>query len=85
MVTYWENQILFAFMCFWQDLDLRLKWPNDIYFGDKMKLGGVLITSTIMSNMVYTIIGEQYSLKRIGPLKTCFVEWVELEDIKMKT
>ena len=45
--------------CFQQELDLCLKWPNDIYFGDKMKLGGVLVTSTIMDKMVHATVGEQ--------------------------
>ena len=27
----------------YEQLDLRLKWPNDIYFGNKKKLGGVLV------------------------------------------
>ena len=37
--------------------NLSIKWPNDIYFGDK-KLGGILIENAIMGNkMKHTIIG----------------------------
>ena len=27
-----------------QDVPLCIKWPNDIYYRDKVKLGGVLVT-----------------------------------------
>ncbi|XP_068186882.1 biotin--protein ligase isoform X2 [Antennarius striatus] len=32
----------------YQDIDLRVKWPNDIYYSNLMKLGGVLVTSTVI-------------------------------------
>lgn len=41
----------------YQDVELRLKWPNDIYYRDQMKLGGVLVTSTIMGGNVHATIG----------------------------
>ncbi|XP_076445660.1 uncharacterized protein LOC143283340 [Babylonia areolata] len=41
----------------YQDLDLRLKWPNDIYFGNKTKLGGVLVNSTMMGNTMHATVG----------------------------
>nr|KAG5704984.1 hypothetical protein BaRGS_022826 [Batillaria attramentaria] len=41
----------------YQDLELRLKWPNDIYYRDQMKLGGVLVTSTIMGDRVHATVG----------------------------
>ena len=28
-------------------LELNLKWPNDIYYGPKIKMGGVVILSSI--------------------------------------
>jgi len=43
-----------------QELDLRIKWPNDIYYGSKekaKKIGGVLITSHAMGNIVTAAIG----------------------------
>ena len=30
----------------YEELDLRLKWPNDIYYGADTKLGGVLVSSS---------------------------------------
>ncbi|KAA0704444.1 Biotin--protein ligase [Triplophysa tibetana] len=32
----------------YQDVDLRLKWPNDIYYSNLMKLGGVLRACPVM-------------------------------------
>ena len=40
-----------------QEVDLRLKWPNDIYYGRQMKLGGIIVKSTIMDGMVHATIG----------------------------
>jgi len=36
---------------------LRIKWPNDIYYGDK-KLSGILVENTLIGNRVaYSIVG----------------------------
>ena len=40
-----------------QNVDLRLKWPNDIYFGNTMKLGGVIVKSSIMADVIHANIG----------------------------
>jgi len=38
------------------ELDVRLKWPNDIYYGNKTKLGGVIVESSILrSNMILNV------------------------------
>ncbi len=42
-----------------QTIDVRLKWPNDIWFSNKMKLGGVLVQSTIMQQTMHANVGEQ--------------------------
>lgn len=42
----------------YQDIDLRVKWPNDIYYSDLMKLGGVLVTSTVIGSTFYLLIGR---------------------------
>lgn len=41
----------------YENLDLRLKWPNDIYYGNKTKLGGVLVNSTVMGKTMHATIG----------------------------
>ncbi|XP_078491605.1 biotin--protein ligase [Ciona intestinalis] len=40
-----------------QDVELRIKWPNDIYYGNHVKLGGVVVQSTMLNNMCYASIG----------------------------
>lgn len=42
---------------------VRLKWPNDIYIVEadgktKKKVGGILITTSFMDNMMHIVIGE---------------------------
>lgn len=41
-----------------QDINLRLKWPNDIYYGQEIKLGGVLVKSTIVDGIVHATVGK---------------------------
>lgn len=40
-----------------KDLDLRVKWPNDIYFGSAIKVGGVLVRTTIFRNTCVATVG----------------------------
>lgn len=35
-----------------------MKWPNDIYYSDLMKLGGVLVNSTLMGETFHILIGK---------------------------
>lgn len=51
----------------YQDIDLRLKWPNDLYFSDKMKLGGVIVKSTIMDGMLHANIGCGFNVSNKNP------------------
>ena len=41
-----------------QEIDLRVKWPNDIYYSNLMKLGGVLVTSTVIGSTFHLLIGN---------------------------
>ena len=38
-----------------------LKWPNDIYFGDKVKIGGVIVTSSATSGTLCAVIGKYFA------------------------
>ena len=40
-----------------QDINLRIKWPNDVYFGEGLKLGGVLVRSTILQDTLHINLG----------------------------
>ena len=51
----------------YQHLNLRLKWPNDIYFGKEMKIGGVLVTSTTLGGNIYATIGCGVNVDNSNP------------------
>jgi len=45
-----------------QSVDLRIKWPNDIYFGREMKLGGIIVKSSVMNDVIHVNIGAFLSV-----------------------
>ncbi|XP_069058637.1 biotin--protein ligase isoform X2 [Pleurodeles waltl] len=51
----------------YEDIDLRVKWPNDIYYGDLMKIGGVLVNSTLMGNTFHILIGCGFNVANGNP------------------
>ncbi|XP_015273427.1 PREDICTED: biotin--protein ligase [Gekko japonicus] len=51
----------------YQDIDLRVKWPNDIYYSDLMKLGGVLINSTLTGTTFHILIGCGFNVNNSNP------------------
>ncbi|OCT93778.1 biotin--protein ligase [Xenopus laevis] len=51
----------------YEDIDLRVKWPNDIYYGDMMKIGGVLVNSTLMGNTFHILIGCGFNVSNSNP------------------
>lgn len=51
----------------YQDIDLRLKWPNDIYYSNLIKLGGVLVTSTVMGPTFHLLIGCGFNVSNSNP------------------
>ncbi|KAH9508968.1 hypothetical protein Btru_048417 [Bulinus truncatus] len=51
----------------YENLNIRLKWPNDIYYGKEMKLGGVLVTSTILNSTIYATIGCGFNVSNSNP------------------
>lgn len=65
----------YFFHIFPQDIDLRLKWPNDIYYSDKMKLGGVVARSSFVNGACDAIIGEFCVSSDIYIKKVCIVQF----------
>ncbi|XP_052529763.1 biotin--protein ligase isoform X2 [Tympanuchus pallidicinctus] len=51
----------------YEDIDLRVKWPNDIYYSDLMKLGGVLVTSTLIETTFHVLIGFGFNVNNSNP------------------
>lgn len=50
-------------------LDLRVKWPNDIYIGRSVKIGGVLVKSTLFNNNMIATIGCGVNVSNEFPTK----------------
>ena len=53
----------------YENLDLRLKWPNDIYAGQQCKIGGVLIYTPTIGTTVQANIGVGVNLSNEEPTK----------------
>ncbi|XP_016326528.1 biotin--protein ligase [Sinocyclocheilus anshuiensis] len=51
----------------YEDVDLRLKWPNDIYYSNLMKLGGVLVNSTVTGRTFSLLIGCGFNVSNSNP------------------
>ncbi|KAG2456901.1 biotin--protein ligase isoform X1 [Polypterus senegalus] len=51
----------------YEDINLRVKWPNDIYYSDLMKLGGVLVSSTIIGSTFHALVGCGFNVSNSNP------------------
>ncbi|NWH22943.1 BPL1 ligase, partial [Grus americana] len=51
----------------YENIDLRVKWPNDIYYSDLMKLGGVLVNSTLIETTFHILIGFGFNVSNSNP------------------
>uniref|UniRef100_H3CT43 Holocarboxylase synthetase n=1 Tax=Tetraodon nigroviridis TaxID=99883 RepID=H3CT43_TETNG len=51
----------------YEDIDLRVKWPNDIYYSNVIKLGGILVTSTLMGSTFHLLIGCGFNVSNSNP------------------
>lgn len=52
-----------------ENLEIGIKWPNDVYFDKKTKLGGVLVKSSLMGNQIGLKIGIGFNLNNQHPTK----------------
>lgn len=59
----------------YQDLDLHLKWPNDIYAGRSAKLGGLIVNTTIDKTFAVCNVGLGVNLDNRIPT-TCINEMI---------
>ena len=41
-----------------KSLAFATKWPNDVYYDKKYKLGGILVNSSIMGSEIFVKIGN---------------------------
>ena len=50
-----------------EDIDIRIKWPNDIYYGSSVKLGGVIAKSSITRDDLTVVVGAGFNLNNAQP------------------
>lgn len=55
----------------YEEIELRLKWPNDIYVGNKIKIGGIIVNTQIVSDLNICNIGVGVNLSNEKP--TCCI------------
>ncbi|KAJ8709211.1 hypothetical protein PYW07_009037 [Mythimna separata] len=51
----------------YEHLDIRIKWPNDIYFGRDVKIGGTITTANCLGDEVYVNIGTGVNISNSVP------------------
>ncbi|XP_033635393.1 biotin--protein ligase-like [Asterias rubens] len=68
----------------YENLDLRVKWPNDIYYGDKMKLGGIIVNSSCLDKVFHAIIGCGFNVSNSDPT-ICINDLVRLHNKQTKS
>jgi hypothetical protein len=76
-MEFWTPVATNFFFCD-QDLNLRLKWPNDIYFGNQVKIGGVLVNSTVMGNKLHAVVGKEspwVHISHVARINLVFLFW----------
>ncbi|XP_041982887.1 biotin--protein ligase isoform X2 [Aricia agestis] len=54
----------------YEGLDIRIKWPNDIYYGRSAKIGGVMTTADVMEDKTRIYIGIGVNISNSVPT-TC--------------
>lgn len=60
----------------YEGLDIGIKWPNDLYAAKQIKLGGILTTSTIHSDVAIINIGCGINLSNSDPT-TCINDLIK--------
>ena len=70
-----------------EDLDLNIKWPNDIYVNKKIKIGGVIVNSTTFGSNFNIIIGLGVNISNEKPtscLNHVIEEFMHNNRVKLK-
>lgn len=73
----------FSFVCF-QKLDIRLKWPNDIYVNGNTKIGGLFVNTELNSGMAICNVGVGLNLNNSIPT-TCVNDLIKTFNLKNNT
>ena len=64
-----------------QEVDVRIKWPNDVY-GNRLKIGGILCQSAYRDQAFHVVIGTGINLSNRHPT-TCIDALIEEQHKKL--
>ncbi|XP_059610986.1 uncharacterized protein LOC132257934 [Phlebotomus argentipes] len=67
----------------YQDLDIRLKWPNDIYANGTVKIGGLITTSVVEGQTAVCNIGCGFNLDNSNPT-LCLNDLIREQNVQTK-
>ncbi|KAM9320750.1 biotin--protein ligase [Gastrophryne carolinensis] len=68
----------------YEDIEMKVKWPNDIYYSNMMKLGGVLVNSTLMGSAFHILIGCGVNVANSNPT-ICINDLISEHNKRYKT
>lgn len=64
-----------------QKLDIRLKWPNDIYVNGNTKIGGLVVNTELTGNLALCNVGVGFNLDNSIPT-TCVNDLIKTYNLK---
>lgn len=65
-------------------MDIKLKWPNDIYANGDVKIGGLVVTSMIDADMAVCNVGLGLNMSNSTPT-TCVNDLITAYNMKHST
>lgn len=71
-------------IAYFQRLDIRLKWPNDIYVNGNTKIGGLIVNTELHSTTAICNIGIGFNLDNSIPT-TCINDVIQAYNAKHNT
>ncbi|KAK4878109.1 hypothetical protein RN001_010615 [Aquatica leii] len=67
----------------YEDIELGLKWPNDLYANRTIKIGGLLVNTTVYGDMAVVSIGCGVNLDNFEPT-TCINELIKNHNVALE-
>lgn len=79
-----RNYIKVYIFLFLQNLDIRLKWPNDIYANGCIKLGGLIVNTELNATMAVCNVGVGFNFSNSNPT-ICLNDLVKAYNVNNNT
>ncbi|XP_011695670.1 PREDICTED: biotin--protein ligase isoform X3 [Wasmannia auropunctata] len=72
----------------YEDIDLRIKWPNDIYIGNSIKIAGIIVSTRLQEAIIIGNIGAGVNLSNSKPtscINDVILQYNQKHGTKLKT